>query len=309
MQHKTSFWGLILAGILILIVTGVALSMAQPAKAQCGSQASSCKNCHEVQGQDAVNKDGTNWHQAHAFGDFCYLCHGGNSQATDKVGAHAGMVPPLSDVKAACSSCHAQDYMALAGGYATTLGVQIGSGSSSGSATAAATQAAAPAAGSTTATPLAVQPPSSGAGPVVVENQPVIDYSAQYNSSELGRTPINWGNVILGLIIAVVVIAGVTFVSLNERKLKAARAPMKDTPSDKTAPVQLEDYSEEVKALLPRIKALNPVGRKALMKLLADPDAASELLLSLSRLDPDLIRRMKGLDREAQALLIALAND
>ena len=55
----------------------------RPASAQCGSSASSCKNCHEVQGQDAVNADGTGWHQSHAFGDFCYICHAGNNQSMD----------------------------------------------------------------------------------------------------------------------------------------------------------------------------------------------------------------------------------
>ena len=37
--------------------------------AQCGSQASSCKNCHEVKGENAVNAKG-DWHISHAFGDF-----------------------------------------------------------------------------------------------------------------------------------------------------------------------------------------------------------------------------------------------
>ncbi|MEJ2352930.1 MAG: hypothetical protein P8Y03_24345, partial [Anaerolineales bacterium] len=53
-----------------LLAGGVILFM-QPgrASAQCGSQASSCKNCHEVQGEDPVNNDGTGWHESHAFGD------------------------------------------------------------------------------------------------------------------------------------------------------------------------------------------------------------------------------------------------
>ena len=63
----------------------------------------------------------------------------------------------------------------------------------------------------------------------------------------------------------------------------------------------------EVLALLPKIAALDPAGRKHLQILLENPEAAGQLLQRLSRLDPDLIRRVKTLDREAQALLIALA--
>ena len=114
------------------MVTGIALVTVQPVKAQCGSQASSCKNCHEVQAKDPVNNDGTSWHQSHAFGDFCYICHAGNNQATDKVAAHTGMVSPLADVKASCAQCHPNDLQARAQVYATKLGVQIGAGECAG---------------------------------------------------------------------------------------------------------------------------------------------------------------------------------
>ncbi len=118
----------------VLLVTGsVFLMTATPAKAQCGSQASSCKNCHETQAQDPVNNDGTTWHTQHAFGDFCYLCHAGNNQATDKVVSHTGMVAPLADIDASCKSCHPTDTLALAQTYATTLGQQVGTGGSGAS--------------------------------------------------------------------------------------------------------------------------------------------------------------------------------
>lgn len=100
----------------------------QPVQAQCGSQVSSCKNCHEVQGQDPVNGDGKGWHIGHAFGDFCYICHAGNNQAVEKDAAHVGMVPPLADVKAACQQCHPNDLMERAQVYAITLGVDISTG-------------------------------------------------------------------------------------------------------------------------------------------------------------------------------------
>src|SRR5512135_2670605 len=128
MQRKKYYILLGAAGLMILLVCGIALALPQPAKAQCGSQASSCKNCHEVQAKDPVNTDGTGWHQSHAFGDFCYICHGGNNQATDKDAAHAGMVAPLSDVQAACQQCHPNDLQARADVYAKALGVQVGTG-------------------------------------------------------------------------------------------------------------------------------------------------------------------------------------
>ena len=116
------------AGLVLLITVGIFLLLpAQPVSAQCGSQASSCKNCHETQAKNPVNNDGTAWHTSHAFGDFCYLCHAGNNQATDKTAAHTGMVDPLKDIVASCKSCHAADYQAKAQMYATTLGVNIGS--------------------------------------------------------------------------------------------------------------------------------------------------------------------------------------
>ena len=129
MQNKKPFIIPVAVGALLLLIAGFAFVGVKPAQAQCGSQASSCKNCHEVQGQDPVNADGTGWHQSHAFGDFCYICHAGNQQATDKVAAHEGMVAPLADVQASCQQCHANDLQERAQVYASALGVEIGSGS------------------------------------------------------------------------------------------------------------------------------------------------------------------------------------
>ena len=307
MQRKKYFMMMIATGLLLVVGTGLWLATAQPAKAQCGSQASSCKNCHEVQGQKSVNSDGTGWHQSHAFGDFCYLCHAGNQQATDKDAAHAGMVPPLSDVKAACASCHAKDFMDRAKVYADKLGVQVGAGAapSAGNGTAEPTKSAPIAAANT---PAAAQP-AAGGNPVVVENQPVTDYVEQYNESVLGKATINWGNIIVAIMIVILLVVGGAVVILNERKLRGVLTPKITKIEGEVEPIRLEDFPEEILELLPKLKALNPVGRKALGKLLKNPDAASDLLLTISRLDPDLIKKMKGLDRDAQSLLIALALD
>ena len=128
MHKKKLFVTMIIAGFLLAIAAIPWLATAQPVKAQCGSQASTCKDCHEVQGQMSVNADGTGWHQSHAFGDFCYICHAGNQQATDKDAAHTGMVSPLADTKASCQQCHPKDLDARAKVYTDILGVDAAGG-------------------------------------------------------------------------------------------------------------------------------------------------------------------------------------
>ena len=71
--------------------------------------------------------------------------------------------------------------------------------------------------------------------------------------------------------------------------------------------MEIEGVSPEIAALLPQLEALNPLGRRALARLLEDPASASDLLYRLSRLDPDLVRQMRGLDTETRALIVALS--
>jgi hypothetical protein len=308
LDHKYTFLIPVFVGTLIL--TGLILLWpAANVDAQCGSQASSCKNCHEVQAQKPVNNDGTSWHQSHAFGDFCYICHGGNQQSMDKDTAHAGMTDPMSDVKLACQSCHPNDLTARAQVYATALGVKIGTGgdntppagnNSGGSGSSSASQPSA--SSSSGASDL-----SAPAG-MVVDTQNVIDYNQRYE----GKSPVNWGNVIVGILIVLVLLGGGAFVFFNERKLRGlSTGPQVKPTAQKESPIlpEIEGYSQEVVALLPKIAQLNPMGLYALKRLLENPEEASELLHSLSRLDPELVRRIRSLDREARAVLLALAGD
>ena len=200
--------------MVLLITVGIFFLLpAQPVSAQCGSQASSCKNCHETQAKDPVNNDGTAWHTSHAFGDFCYLCHAGNNQATDETAAHTGMVDPLKDIAASCKSCHAADYQAKAQVYATTLGVTIGSGA------AAPTQAASqPAASTTPAAPAA--PAAAPAASVPAAN--MVDYTQRYAETVLGQKPVNVGNVILIVMIAAMLFGGGYFVLRREGWIKVS---------------------------------------------------------------------------------------
>jgi hypothetical protein len=296
----------IFSGLAILLAAVVLLLYpTADAQAQCGSQASSCKNCHEVQGQDPVNSDGTSWHQAHAFGDFCYICHAGNNQSMDKATAHTGMVAPLSDINAACQSCHPNDLQERAQVYASALGVTVGSGGSSTTGD---------------STPPAELSPTQSAQEIVEDthpemvssSNPVIDYNQRYDELVLGQRPVNWGNIILLGMIFLLLIGGGAFVYVNERKLRGQplgkAQPVAKKSSELEAPI-VEGYSAEVTALLPKIARLNPVGLHALQSLLENPDNANELFHSLSKLDPELVKRVRNLDRASRELLLAMSGD
>ncbi len=280
MQRKKLFLVPMIAGVLVVIVSGLALLMTQSAYAQCGSQASSCKNCHEVQGKKPVNNDGTPWHTSHAFGDFCYICHGGNQSATDETAAHTGMVDPLSDIKASCQSCHPNDYQAKAQTYATKLGVQLGSGSApaasgSGNGTPAATASAAPASSNASSTPQPVAMQQSSIPP----NSPdLVNYVQRYNENVLHQYPINWGNVILLIMAGMLLIGGGGLVVSHEGLVKVS---FKDTK-----PVS-DEFPADVVEMVPSLAKLKPSARRSLKRLLEKPDATAEVLTSIDKLTED----------------------
>ena len=255
LYKKTAFYFL-LAGMTIVIITGILLAMATPASAQCGSQASSCKNCHEVQAEMPVNADGTGWHQSHAFGDFCYICHAGNNQATDKAAAHEGMVAPLSDVAASCQQCHVADLQARAQVYASTLGVEIGSGS------------VAPASGESEAVPVSVVSApvmeSNQCNEVVVDDPNVIDYAQNYDEIVLGKKPMNWGNMILIGMIGLISVGGGGFVVTREKLIN-----VKFGDTRKVA----DEYPADVVEMLPKIAGLKADARKSLKNVLENKKA------------------------------------
>ena len=266
---------IIIFGLALVLVSAITLLTAQPAEAQCGSQASSCKNCHETQAQDPVNADGTGWHESHAFGDFCHICHGGNNQATDADTAHAGMVAPMSDVQAACAQCHANDLQARSNVYTAALGIPA---VSIGAQAAAASPAnAAPPAESNPATAPAA--PAAPAVPALAPNDPnLVDYVARYNQEVLNQRPTNWGNLILTALLVLLVGAGIFFVNRREgwisisfREKKAAQ----------------REYPEDVLNIAERAAQLSTGTRKSLLRLLSKPTATSELLAALDRLSAD----------------------
>jgi len=300
MYPRMKIWIPIATGLLIL--TFAFVISVPSADAQCGSQASSCKNCHEVQGQLPVNNNG-DWHTSHAFGDFCEFCHAGNVQAMDVDAAHSGMVDPLSDVQASCAACHPSDTLELAQIYAVALGVEVGTGSSGGTSGGEPPQGGSTAGEGSSGTVIDLAPPE-----IVTED--LVDFNRRYDETVLGVREVNWGNVILGIMIAAVAVGGGGFVVWNERRLRPRTKPMAEKREESVAPVlTIEGISPEVSALIPQLEALNPLGRKALAKLLENPEEASDLLFRLSRLDPDLVRQVRGLDRDTRSMLLAMAGN
>jgi len=262
MQHKKIAFSFLFAGMALVIAASIFLATATPAKAQCGSQASSCKSCHETQAEKPVNADGTGWHQSHAFGDFCYICHAGNNQATDKAAAHTGMVAPLADVKASCQQCHVADLDARAKVYATTLGVELGSA-----------PAAPTSSGETVAVPVAANPAPSGASDqicnqLVVDDPNTINYAQNYDEIVLGKQPTNWGNSILIALIALMAIGGGIFVILREKLVKVSFGD--------TRKVEAE-YPADVVEMLPKLASLKAGARESLKNVLDNKKAEKVL--------------------------------
>ena len=249
MKQKRITFFFIMLGVL-LVVGSFLLMSTTPAAAQCGSQASSCKNCHETQAQLPVNSDGTAWHTEHAFGDFCYLCHGGNNQATDETAAHTGMTDPLSDINASCKGCHPDDTQAKAEIYAATLGVTVGTGGSSTTTTTTTTT------GTTPEIPAAGAPASTE---IDMTNPNLVNYIAQYNEAVLGIRPTNWGNVILWAMIAMLALGGGGFVLLNEHLIKVSFGDTKPLTGE---------YPSDVVDMIPALVKLEPKSRKSLKKVL-----------------------------------------
>jgi hypothetical protein len=231
MHKKITFVTFITTGFLMVFIAAFWLATAQPVSAQCGSQASSCKECHETQAEMSVNTDGTGWHQSHAFGDFCYICHGGNSQSTDKDAAHTGMVPPLQDVKASCQQCHPKDLDARAKVYADQLGLTLGEGG-----------AAQPAAGQTQPTcgpSVTIAEPANNIpeekAVVLVQPGATVDYVARYNENVLGIRKVNWGGIGLVALVVVVVVGGTGFVATKKGWVTVTfEKPIKEETEEKS---------------------------------------------------------------------------
>jgi hypothetical protein len=264
MKKKKALLLFIFTGLILTLGAGIWLASATPAAAQCGSQASSCKNCHEVQAEMPVNADGTGWHQSHAFGDFCYICHAGNNQAADEETAHVGMVAPLADVQSACQQCHVADLTERAEVYATALGVEVGVGETT------------PVSDASEVAPVSVVPSTStdtqgtqGCNEIVVDDPNLVNYAQNYEEIVLGKTPVNWGNMILMGMIGLLAVGGGGYVINHEKLVSFSFGDTRKAEGE---------YPAEVVEMLPKIAILKPRERKALANVLNNPQKAGKVL-------------------------------
>ena len=295
---------LILA-IIGFLALGLGLALfPRPVSAQCGSSASSCKNCHEVQGKDPVNTKGA-WHTEHAFGDFCEFCHGGNVKGKDEVSAHAGLASPLADVKASCQSCHANDYMDRAKKYADTLGKPIGTG-------------AAPAVGATGAvtTTVATNAPCGPAAPTGGET---IDLNKVFAESITPPGP-NIGNLILVGLIGATMLALLALVWHYEKPLPKALAYGRQllatpvitaaTPEGMSMPVPAQALRRPEFAPLEAALARSDPGTvRAVTRLLSDRENGPQILKALSNMDLQSLSALGESDQKGLAALLALVQE
>lgn len=316
MKHADKCFLYALIGGTILLLVVMMMVSPQPASAQCGTSASSCKNCHETQGKLPVANNG-DWHKAHAFGDFCEFCHAGNVQATGKEEAHTGMAAPLGDVKTSCQGCHPNDYDKLAQTYASTLGVDL-------------TAASGGTGGDSGANSLAS---SDSSNCVSAVSAPLggeeIDYNLLYVEST-AEAPLvsSWGNIILVMLILGTALAFfVTAWSWENWGQKVAGwinhnvAPIPQAvvaastrsnsgmalEGDSAAQIQaLLAQKPELQGLLPKLMNLPSETLTALDALLANPERGSDLLQALGKVDAEVITSLRQLGAKEWGLVRSL---
>lgn len=274
MRYRIIPFAFVVSGLLL------AFTLAFPASrvvAQCGSESSTCRDCHEVQSQAPVNNDGTGWHESHAFGDFCYICHAGNQQASSPEAAHEGMVPPLSDLKASCQACHPSDLDERAAVYTAILGVDPGGADTEALATLVTTPLDDPLPATLSATEqsaaiaIPASTPAAECAPfdtqIVVDDPNLIDYVQHYNQVVLGEQPINWGDIVLASAIGLLVLGGGGFVVFNEMRLRQERV------------VKIEgEYPADVVEMLPALTNLRVQSRNALKRILNNREQSDRVL-------------------------------
>lgn len=291
------------------------LLLPRSAGAQCGSSASSCKNCHEVQAKAPVNTQGA-WHTQHAFGDFCEFCHAGNVKAKDQTAAHTGMVEPLADAQGSCQSCHPDNYMDRAQTYAAALGVTFGASGANANAT--------PAAGASGATNAsnsgaATADNTTECGPALPTSGQVIDVNAVYAGLDEATKSMLGNAALLGLIgVVLVVLLGLIwhFEKPLPRVMaylkKSANAPVLQTvtPEGIIIPIPPEAARQPEYRNLERALAnsdAETVG--AVSKLLQDRENAPKILKALSNMDLKMLAALSDSDPQTLEALLAFAKE
>lgn len=296
--------------IALIGIIGIIFIWPRSAEAQCGTSASSCKNCHEVQAQDPVNTKG-DWHVQHAFGDFCEFCHAGNVTATEKDAAHTAMIYPLSDPKGSCSSCHANDYQDLAGQYASTLGVDLNSVSAPAPSE---PDTVSPTQDASIVQPDVTQEASSSAPAEQTSSGQIVDFNDRYDefvSANAPRKPINTGNMILSfMVVGLVGTFGVLAWKFEgfDKRWAQLRGTAK-TPLTKRSGID-STGSTAIDTLLPTLEKASPATLAALNRLLeTDPVRGGDLIEAVARLDPRLVEVVRRSSKPDLDLLVALVRE
>ncbi len=205
MNRKFPFIMLVSGSLLIVLAMLFALP-AQNVAAQCKG-VSSCKDCHEVQGQKPINTVGA-WHTDHASFDVCVSCHAGNRDAIDLASAHTGLVTKFADMGGNCKQCHSDDLDKRLTIYAKTLNIS--------DITAIKNKPAANPAAS-----LSNFLGTGASGPTTVVAGAGV--SAPAKAAQPARKEDTTANLILGGMLVIGLVGGGSYVAWNERRLKQAQ--------------------------------------------------------------------------------------
>lgn len=306
---------IILIALLCAAFFAIAFMLPRSAGAQCGSSASSCKTCHEVQAKAPVNTKGA-WHTQHAFGDFCEFCHAGNVKAKEQNAAHAGMIDPLADVKGSCQSCHPDDYMTRAKTYGDALGKPISEGGASAQATPAADAAGTTSTGTSGTT---VANNTAACGPAEPTKGQIIDVDAVYAGLD-DATKSMLGNAILLGLIGVAMVVLLALVWHFEKPLprliayfkKSANEPVLNTvtPEGIIIPISAETARRPEYRNLERALARSDAATVgAVSKLLEDRENAPKILKALSNMDLKALAALSDSDPKTLQALLAFAKE
>ena len=234
-SQKIDVRPIILVGVgMLLLAAAVTWLAAAPAvQAQCVG-VTSCKNCHELQGQRPSSLQDA-WHSDHMVFDFCAACHSGDRLAEEADAAHTGATASLGQMAAYCRDCHADDLESYFGAYAEAAGIDAES---------ALAQADAPPQtfslfGET------VKP----AGPTLPGSEDAGDQGGQFGSgagaqaapSEPQSNPV--ANAVLAGLLVAGVLGGGGYVAWNERRLVGAAQKGERWPAQAVGFLRQENWS------------------------------------------------------------------
>ncbi|MDA8441898.1 MAG: cytochrome c3 family protein [Peptococcaceae bacterium] len=286
----------LLIGIIsVTVMFGIGLNT-KNVEAACGASTSSCKTCHEVQGQDPVNQKGA-WHVQHAFGDFCSACHLGVPTETDKTKAHAGVIKnPISQPDQTCTSCHPSDTAARVAKYGGS-----GSGGSGGSVTT--NSGAAGTSANATPSAAASQVPSV---PSAAASQTPASADPNYDVIDFNKntpTPFPWLTIIFLVldVLAVLVLATMVW-----RWLKGVW-PWSYVRRRPANLLDLNHLSPELQNLINDFRNADSETVLAAEELLQRGKGGEKLLQTVAKLPENLVTRLQTLSETETELLFQLS--